>query len=275
MALTKALLQVLEDTLPPRVKQGEENKVEAQFNPQTLTVTYSIAGPNGVIKDYRQMTTQGAKQQNTGYNATVAMDLLFDTTEDGKDVRNTTLKIAGMIKGMPKHDAGNGNKNPDDPVPHIRFSWGTFIFYGSIQSMTETLDFFSEQGVPLRATVHLTMSEIALERNDPANFTASLSLGLSASIGASAGVGFSASASLSAGIDVGTTPLTLSQAGDTIQGLADRAGASVSWKAIASANNIDNPRMIPQGTVLNVSASASLNANGSASASASASLTGQ
>ncbi len=215
MALTKAVLQVLQDTSPPRVKQGAENRVEAQFNPQTLTVTYSIAGTTGVIKDYRQTTTQGAKQQNTGYNATVAMDLLFDTTEDGKDVRNTTLKIAGMIKGMPKHDAGKNN-NPDDPVPHVRFSWGTFIFYGSIQSMTETLDFFSEQGVPLRATVHLTMSEIALERNDPGNFTASLSLGLSASLGVSADVGFSASASLSAGIDVGTTPLTLSQAGDTI-----------------------------------------------------------
>ncbi len=256
MALTKAVLQVLQDN-STQPKPGDDNTVVAQFNPQTLTVSYSIASKNGVIKNYRQMTTQGATEQQTGYNATVEMDLLFDTTQKDDDVRNTTLKIAAMITGSTKDGTSGDDKNSAPPVPHVRFSWGTFIFYGSIQSMTETLDFFSEQGMPLRATVHLSMSEIALERNDPANFTASLNLGLSASIGVSASVGFSAGASLSAGINVGTTPLTQSQDGDTVQGLADRAGASVSWKAIATANNIDNPRLIPQGTVLNINASAS------------------
>ena len=68
------------------------------------------------------------------------------------------------------------------------------------------------------------------------------------------GIGFSASVSLNAGISVGTTPLTLAKAGDTLQGLAGRA--NVDWKSIASANNIDNPRMVPPGTILNLNAGA-------------------
>ena len=95
-------------------------------------------------------------------------------------------------------------------------------------------------------------------------------------VGAEAGIGFSASASLNAGIDIGTTPLTLSQAGDSLQALAGRAGLDASWKAIAAANNIDNPRMIPPGTPINLnagaSASASLSGDGTASASAGASF---
>ena len=36
-----------------------------------------------------------------------------------------------------------------------RFEWGSFIFQGVVDSMDETLDYFSEEGVPLRATVSL------------------------------------------------------------------------------------------------------------------------
>jgi nucleoid-associated protein YgaU len=55
---------------------------------------------------------------------------------------------------------------------------------------------------------------------------------------------------------VGTTPLTLSQSGDTLQSLAARAGAD--WKAVAAANNIDNPRLVEPGTVLDLKAGVKL-----------------
>jgi hypothetical protein len=60
----------------------------------------------------------------------------------------------------------------------------------------------------------------------------------------------------------------LSQAGDTVQGIIGRAGASVSWKAVAAANGIDNPRLLPPGSVLDLSAGAQFNASASAQASA-------
>src|SRR5438270_4156567 len=122
--------------------------------------------------------------------------------------------------------------------------------------MTETIDFFSDKGVPLRSTVKLSINGVEIDRADPSVFSASAGLGASASVGLSAGTGagFTASASLSAGIALGTTPLTLAQAGDTLQNLAGRVGAD--WRAIASANNIDNPRLIQPGTVLNLNVGA-------------------
>lgn len=254
MALVRAKLEVLDET-SKQPKPGEQYTVDAQFNPQTLTVTYHLGRTPGTNTTIRQVGTQGASEQQTGYTADVSMDLLFDTSQTGEDVRKTTLKIAAMIKPDLRDQKA---KETAPPVPVVRFSWGTFIFSGNIQSMTETLDFFSEQGVPLRATVKLGMSEVSLERSDTSSL---VGIGFSASVGFSAGgAGFSVGASLSAGIAVGTTPLTLSQSGDTLQSLAGRAGASASWKAIASANNIDNPRLVDPGTVLNLNARAQASA---------------
>jgi nucleoid-associated protein YgaU len=43
----------------------------------------------------------------------------------------------------------------------------------------------------------------------------------------------------------------LSQSGDSVQTIAARSGAGASWKTIAAANGIDNPRLLPPGTILN------------------------
>jgi LysM repeat protein len=92
-----------------------------------------------------------------------------------------------------------------------------------------------------------------------AGFGASAGVGVSAGVGISAGVALSAGTSASIGVSasVGITPLTLSAAGDTVQSIAAQAGTSVSWKVIAANNNIDNPRVLPAGTVLNLTASSS------------------
>ena len=67
-------------------------------------------------------------------------------------------------------------------------------------------------------------------------------------------------ASVGAGVAVGTTPLTLAQAGESLQTLAGRAG--VDWRTVAAANNIDNPRLVQAGTVVDLNASASLSMGG-------------
>ncbi|HEY6411860.1 MAG TPA: LysM peptidoglycan-binding domain-containing protein [Ktedonobacteraceae bacterium] len=266
MGTRRALLQVLEDRPNSnKPKRGEQFQVEAQFNPQTLQITYHTTGTTGSNAITKQTNATGAPKQQTGNLADLSVDLLFDTSEGGEDVRNTTLKIAAMIRP----NVQNKNKKTAPSTPRVLFWWGTFAFYGQIQSVSETLDFFSESGVPLRSTVKLTMTE---EPSDRINVgavsglggSASAGIGFSASAGFSAGAnaGFSAGASLSAGIDIGIAPLTLAQAGDSLQGIAARAGADVSWKVIAAANNIDNPRMIPPGTPLNLHVSASADASG-------------
>jgi nucleoid-associated protein YgaU len=261
MTLVKAYLEVLDSKFNPL--PGKGNRVDAHFNPQSLQVTYRAYGQDSSKQREKQAMKQGPQDQQTGSISEVSMDLLFDTTERGTDVRNITVNLAAMIRPDIKNQPAPG-------VPIVRFRWGTFIFVGKVLSLSETIDFFSEQGVPLRSTVKLSMSEIRRERSNPAVAGLSVNVGIglsaSASISASAEVGFSASASLSAGVDIGTTPLTLAQAGDSLQALAGRAGLDTSWKAIAAANNIDNPRLIPPGTPLNLNAGASAGASASFSA---------
>jgi len=233
---------------------NEKAELEVDFNPQSLKINHRTTGFSGKENRNKQSQTQGAAQQQTGYSTDLSMELLFDTTESGDDVRHKTLQIVAMIR--PEVQPKPGQSGP--PAPTVKFQWGTFLFKGNIQSMDETLDFFSEQGVPLRATVNLAINGVSSERSNVSALLGTAGIGLSASVGASAGIGFSASASLNAGIAVGTTPLTLAQAGDTLQNLAGRVGASVSWKAIANANNIDNPRLMQPGTILNLNASAKI-----------------
>ncbi len=45
-----------------------------------------------------------------------------------------------------------------------------------------------------------------------------------------------------------------------MQAIAARAGTSVSWKVVAAANGIDNPRILAPGTVLDLTAGASASA---------------
>jgi hypothetical protein len=156
-----------------------------------------------------------------------------------------------------------------------KVQWGTLLFVGTIDSMKETLDYFSELGVPLRATASLQMTmtpEKAAPNTDEnglsgaagasAGFSAGFSAGVSASAGisasASASASFSASASASASFGasaaVGTTGLTLAQSGESLQSMSARAG--LDWKAVAEANGIDNPRFLQAGAVVNLNASA-------------------
>ena len=242
----------------------KNKKLPVRFNPQSLQVNYHAIGPKGSKNRQKNAEKQGVRDQQTGALSEISMDLIFDTSEEGKDVRNITVNIAALINP----EIVYGKSAPQPPL--VRFHWGTFVFSGKVLAVSETIDFFSEQGVPLRSSVKLSMSEVQRERGNPgigggAGAEASAGIGLSASVGESAGIGaetgFSVNASLSAGIDIGTAPLTLAQAGDLLQALASRAGVGVSWKAIASANNIDNPRMIPPGTPINLSVKASVSAS--------------
>jgi LysM repeat protein len=257
MAIEKA-------TLTPLKPGGK--KLQVQFNPESLRVSRRRYGSAGIQSANPNDARQGASQQSTGHGATMSIELLFDTSETGKDVLKTTGEIAAMMASSAADSTAETK---------VQFHWGTFIFTGTIESMDETIDLFSEQGIPLRSTVSLSMVEGRIEREEAmsggtgAGFGAGISAGFSAGISASAG--FSAGASLgagfSAGAAVGTQPFTLAQSGDTLQGMAARAG--VDWKAVATANGIDNPRLLQPGAVVNLNASAG--ASGSASTSGSAS----
>lgn len=240
------------------------------FDPTSLSLTYTPTGPTQGSTTTASGTFNKAPTQQTGQSTTLALDLTFDTSADGSSVQARTDRLVALTSpGTP-----SGESAPPRRV--VRFSWGTFLFFGTVSSLSQTIGFFSEAGVPLRSEVRLSLTEV--KRSNPAegassaagrggasagaSFGASFGASAGASFGASASIGLSAGPGLSAGggaglggsVSVGTTPLTLSASGDTLQSMSARAGGTTSWKAVAAANGIDNPRLIPPGTVLDVKA---------------------
>ena len=237
------------------------------FDPKSLALSYNPTGPAPGSTTTPAGTWSEGPAQQTGLTTSLTVDLTFDTSTTGDSVQGKTDQLVRLTKPVTPATSQQ-SKAPARKV--VRFNWGTFLFYGTVSSMSQTIDFFSEDGVPLRAAVHLSLSEVSPRDPDSGSGEgagtgagqgagASAGLGISASFGASAGLtaGAALSADASVNASVGTTEVTLAQSGDTVQAIAARAGGQASWKAVASANGIDNPRLVPPGTVINASASAS------------------
>lgn len=207
-------------------KDGDPSKtVDVQFNPQTLKVSFSNKNAGGDQPG-------GSSKQFVGSGTTkLSVELLFDTTADGTDVRVNTEKVAFYVKA----DTGSGSGSGSNRVPPgVQFEWGSFIFRGTIESMDETLEYFSEEGVPLRANISLSISRQEIEF-------------LPGEKGEGGGAG---------------VPLETAQFRDSIQGLAGRNGKSGDWKGIAAANNIDDPLRLSAGALINVNAGVGLSVSG-------------
>jgi len=205
--------------------------VPVQFNPQTLKVAFSNQLSGGD-------QSGGSGKQYVGKGATkLSLELWFDVTvplADGSrqpegDVRQLTKDVVFFITPQPEGDKFL--------PPGLRFVWGTFLFDGIVESMNESLEFFSEEGKPLRAMVSLTISqqEIQFRFNEAAS-----------SSGTGGGSGTA---------PPGTQPMEEAQTGDTVQDMAGRSGNADNWKGIAEANNIENPRLIEPGTLVNINIS--------------------
>ena len=204
---------------------------EVPFNPQSLKVTYS---------NQKASDSAGSKANATQYvgagTAKLALDLLFDATVPPakgapvSDVRELTARVRHFVQPKPSGDADT--EGSALVVPAARFLWGSFKFDGVVDQLDETISFFSAEGKPLRATVAFALSSAEIDLAAEVNPAAS---------------------------GAGTTPQTPAPSGAPLQQLTANAGVSADWKAVATANDIENPRLIEAGTLLdlNVSASAS------------------
>jgi hypothetical protein len=234
--LTQLMSQVGSDKKPVVSKDPNGKDLTVQFNPETLKVSFT-----NEIKKPEGNNTGGAALQFVGPGATkLAVQLVFDVTAQQADppvadVRQLTAQVAFFLKPLPRTP---GQK--DDLPPLVRFAWGTFWFDGVMESMEESLEFFSGDGVPLRATVTFGMTQVPYPREDkpPA-----------------------APGQTSA--PAGTQPLAQAPAGATVQSMAAGVGLGASWKAIAAANGIENPRQLTPGVLINLDVSLNVSAQGS------------
>jgi hypothetical protein len=223
--LAKAQLRELDAGFANEI--NPEKWATVQFNPETLKVSFAnqIATPSG-SGDQRGTPSR----QFVGAGTTkLALQLWFDATaempqgaERVDDVRKLTQKVAYYITPKPEGDKF--------VPPAVRFVWGSFQFDGLMDSLEESLEFFSNDGKPLRASMSMSLSQQKITEFAFRD------------TGAAPG----------AGPTPGTRPLTQAPAGSNLQNLAAGVGRAGDWQAIASANGIENPRLLTPGQLINM-----------------------
>jgi hypothetical protein len=122
--------------------------VAADFNPTTMQYSITNQASQGSGRSRSR-----AVDESTGK---LTMDLVFDTTDSGDDVRNKTERIALLMK--PEGARG---------TPILQVTWGNFAFQGALDQYRETLDFFSSDGMPLRATLSLGFTTVTEQNRTP------------------------------------------------------------------------------------------------------------
>jgi hypothetical protein len=151
----KAKLYTVSDPLDRPVDEliKGQRSVEVQFNPTSLKVSLSNS-----LKENESSGNTRAAQYVDKSSSSLTVELTFDTSDfppKEADVRLKTRKIADTFMAPGKEK--KGTKPP--PPKRCLFQWGSFAFVGIMESFDETLDFFSPEGIPLRATVALKLSE--------------------------------------------------------------------------------------------------------------------
>jgi hypothetical protein len=153
---------------PPQVAKAtltalpDGDPLEVDFNPASLV--YSIE--NSVAQ---QSTGPKKVQYVAQFSGKLTMDLQFDSTDTGADVRTSTNQVALFMQASgnasaaaqnsaPPNSNGNSSGPPPAAPPVLCFQWGTYQFQGIMDSFKETIDFFSADGVALRALVSIQLS---------------------------------------------------------------------------------------------------------------------
>ena len=201
------------------VNKNTGERVSCMFNP----FEYTIAKNN----EYEQAKTKGKNiprvRFRQGGAQTLSLKLLFDTYDEGSDVREHTGRIwQMMLVDEDRTDQRTGKSEP----PHCLFIWGAFEFESVITRMSEQLSLFLKDGTPVRSTIDISLQQVIdTEQQGRQNPTS--------------------------GGGIAPTTRRL-YAGDRLDLIAWEAyGDSTKWRLIAEANGINDPlRLRPGDTII-------------------------
>lgn len=153
-------------------------------------------------------------QFNMGERKRLSMELFFDTSEEKTDVREYTGKIEELMMV---------NAQEHRP-PLLRFSWGSLSFDCVLEDLVQRYTLFDTAGIPLRAILKVIFKEYASAaaqlshtRRESADHTKRMAL----------------------------------REGETLSALSAREYNDCrKWRAIADANDIDDPENVSAGTIV-------------------------
>ena len=214
-----------------------DGQVTALFNPNKLTYSRSLnwetVDPASLAKSGRR----GRMQFKSITPETLSLDLFFDTYElsNGSGLLGAIVSAVSSLTSTPptpisvldytdKLEALADYMTELDRPPACQLTWGSNppLFTGVLTSFNKTLDFFHENGTPLRATVSCSFTDV--------DFTGELH-----------------------SPDVAKT-YVVQPRDSLIQIAAKLYGDASQWRVIAQANGIDNPRVLTPGQILAIPA---------------------
>jgi hypothetical protein len=221
--------------------KGKIESLEVQFNPTDLAFSKTAQFAEIAIPGLDQPVLQFIR----GGTETLTVELFFDTTDEGmgqgaKSVTELTDKFYQLVKQNPETHA----------PPRCRFSWGAvgveakpvqgealgplakgkevskapFWFTGIVESVDRKFLLFSPEGVPLRARLTVKMREYQTVEQMVAKLQSADH----------------------------TKARVLKRRERLDQISANEYDTPTEWRRIAEANDIEDPRRVSPGTILQV-----------------------
>ncbi len=145
-------MSLVKATIKPENNGGEALTV--MFNPSQ----YVFVRDNRWSAGRAQGQNVPQMRFTSGGSTTLTMDLYFDSTDSGADVRTMTGKLAAMmLVNSALHQDSSNQGRP----PKVQFSWGPMItFWAAITHLQLTFQLFKEDGTPLRAKASVTFTQV-------------------------------------------------------------------------------------------------------------------
>jgi hypothetical protein len=151
LTITPLKKNLTPESASPQFDTSKE--IKCQFNPETLALTKSnhLTFKPDIGDDVPEVIFSG------GMSSTMEVDLWFDTTDTGRDVRDVYVK---KIRELALVDDSKGEPGQIQPT-HLFVKWGKFIgFYAIIDNFREEYLLFLPDGTPVRARVHVCFKQV-------------------------------------------------------------------------------------------------------------------
>jgi nucleoid-associated protein YgaU len=227
-------IKVINPSAGLKQKIGNDGIIQALFNPTSYSISKPVtwksaersqAGQSSAGEDSRRDLNAPPRTFGGGGSRTLSLKLFYDATEPVNektitDVREETNKIVALTR------IDRSQTEPQPPLCEV--SWGDppagsdFPFKGYVSNLTQNFTLFKGTGEVLRAELDVTFTE-HLEPEDDKKET-----------------------------DPELTTRVVKRS-DTLAGIAaDVYNDPAQWRAIAEANQLDDPRRLEVGTRLSI-----------------------
>jgi nucleoid-associated protein YgaU len=223
----RAKIVTVDQSGVPLPKSSERYvELEFQFNPEKIAVTKTVTWTSKESSALGGRIVPQSKRNapdldfGGGQPASFSLDLDFDTSQEGDDVRGYTQALLKLVM------MGKQQGPFRSPPPRVQFQWGSFVlFMAVVTSVTITYTLFLPDGTPVRAK-----AKVSFQQHDDSD---------------------DRRRSQNPTTRTEARKTRIVQAGDRLDLIAyEEYGHSAHWRFLAEANGLLDPRSLEPGQIL-------------------------